>query len=53
MQFENSTGLATCNLNSVGSASGFWQIAASGSFAGEAHDCAGGEADGTPGNFDW
>jgi hypothetical protein len=53
MRFDNATGFATCNLNAIGTATGFWQITATGTFAGEGHDCAAGAPDDTPGRFAW
>jgi hypothetical protein len=53
MGFDNATGFATCNLDAMGSATGFWQIGATGGFAGEDHDCAADAADDTPGRFSW
>lgn len=54
LNFDNATGNANCNLNSIGTATGFWEfLLSTGAFSGESFDCANGVADPDPGNFKW
>lgn len=54
LKFENVKGSANCNLNVIGTVTGYWELTSwTGSFSGEAYDCKNGSADLSPGNFKW